>query len=491
RPSPVDDAHALREQADYSAALDIYQTTLAEDPNHPEALWGVAVTHVARQDSEMAADYLNRYIQRHPRGEHIVMARQKLAEIRGLFIETSTPAPELIETPEPNIPPGPPRQIVQAWDRARDLEQRGDYLNAITSYAALTESSADGAVRAGAFERMARCEAQRPPFDFPRIKHFYLRAARVYRDIDDQPNSARCKEMANLAQEYARVKAEQEKLAEQQRELEALVAAQDAIEAPEPRESFALALEAYQAGDQATAIAEATKVRGTVPEASFILGITHAEVGAWDDARLELREYLQADPSGGFAAAAKRELAAMRGKRPLLIDSFRRGAVKWRLRREEPDITPLTEAPEADTPGDGICMRLEPGHEAYTSFGESDVASITLTLLDDPVGARPMPVTRINLYSDEDHTCAPFLIDEGGYAFIGQREDAAQRSYGWRVLTIDVTGRTVSAQIDDQYIGEVPREGPFSGLSIQTDASDDAGPLLIDEVRIVEFTTEE
>jgi hypothetical protein len=297
--------------------------------------------------------------------------------------------------------------------------------------------------------------------------------------------------MANLAQEYARVKAEQEKLAEQQRELEALVAAQDAIEAPEPRESFALALEAYQAGDQATAIAEATKVRGTVPEASFILGITHAEVGAWDDARLELREYLQADPSGGFAAAAKRELAAMRGKRPLLIDSFRRGAVKWRLRREEPDITPLTEAPEADTPGDGICMRLEPGHEAYTSFGESDVASITLTLLDDPVGARPMPVTRINLYSDEDHTCAPFLIDEGGYAFIGQREDAAQRSYGWRVLTIDVTGRTVSAQIDDQYIGEVPREGPFSGLSIQTDASDDAGPLLIDEVRIVEFTTEE
>ena len=55
-----------------------------------------------------------------------------------------------------------------------------------------------------------------------------------------------------------------------------------------------------------------------------------------------------------------------------------------------------------------------------------------------------------------------------------------------RPLVIDVADEVVTAHIDAEFIGEVWREGAFSGLLIETDKAEDAGPLFIDDVWIVE-----
>ncbi len=482
RRGPVAQADQLREAGRYSEALDLYQTVLSGDPNNAQALWGVAATHIARSDHAMALDYLNRYLRAHPRGKHAHEASLALGRTRRLLVESETPSPELAPEPAPPFPVGPPPKVVQQWDRALDLEQRGQLLDAISAYAALAESAEDGRVRAASLERIARCEARRPPFDYERIRHFYLEAARAYRDLNDKQNSARCKELAYLAEEYRRVSEERKKLAEERR---ALAAERPPPPSPPgPEEIYAKALEALKAGDDEKALAQAEKVAGKVAGASYILGMVHLRQGLWDDARQEFEQYLTEVPEGEFADEVRAELADIKGKRPLLIDTFRRGASKWRLADTNGEAQPTTEARGGADASDGPCLKLEPGQGAYASFDKAAAATIELRIYDSPPGA--LPPTRIQLYAAGDNTCAPLLIDERGYRFVSQSTPKAPRAKGWRKLVIDVSDEVVTAHIDGEFVGEVWRESGFSGVLIETDRAEDAAPLLIDEVRVVE-----
>jgi tetratricopeptide (TPR) repeat protein len=484
RPGPVAQAERLREAGRHSEALDLYQAALAQDPSNAEALWGVAATHMARADYAMALDYLNRYLRAHPRGKHAHEAALALGRARRALVESQSPSPELAPEPGPSFPAGPSSKVVQQWDRALDLEQRGQLLDAIQAYAALAESAGDGRVRAASLERIARCEARRPPFDYDRIRHFYLEAARAYRNLGDWQNSARCKELAYLSEEYKRVSEERQKLAQERREL-----AQDRPPAPPPpgpEEVYAKALEALKAGDDGKALQQAEKVAGKVAGASYILGMVHLRQGLWDDARQELEQYLRDAPDGEFADEVAAELASIRGKRPLLIDAFHRGAGKWRLADTGGKAQPTTEVKGGADPSDGPCLKLAPGEGAYTGFEKAPIATIELRIYDPSPDDEPLPPTRIQLYSGGEHTCAPLLIDERGYRFVSQSTPKAPRAKGWRKLTIDVSPEVVTAHIDGRFIGEVWREGDLSGLLIETDKAADAGPLLIDEVRIVE-----
>ncbi|MBM3476747.1 MAG: tetratricopeptide repeat protein, partial [Armatimonadetes bacterium] len=378
RRDEVQTADRLRAEGRLPEALDLYQDTLAKDPHDEGALWGVAATHLARRDTALALEYLNRYLRRYPRGRHSAEARAALGRVRAAYVREQKPSPELAPSPPPFVPPGPSREIEAAWERAEKLERHARLLEAITAYAAIAESSADGINRATAFERMARCEARRPPFDYARVRHFYLRAQRAYRESNALADASRCQQLAYLAQEYARVKGEQEKLAKEQREVAAL--AQQMVPEPEPREVFAEALAAYRAGDDAAALGGASKLLDQVPAAGYIVGMIHARQGNWEAARRELEEYVTREPGTELAAEARRELAAMRGKRPLFLDSFLRPAVKWRLDGEAADVVPVTEVKPAPEPSDGPCLRLDPGQGTYTSFARTEVAAISFRL---------------------------------------------------------------------------------------------------------------
>jgi tetratricopeptide (TPR) repeat protein len=477
-------ADAMRAEGHLLEALDLYQDTLARDPQDEGALWGVAATHLARRDSAMALEYLSRYLRRYPRGTHSTEARVALAKVRGEYVQAQKPSPELAPNPPPLVPPGPSREIQAAWERGEKLERHGRLLEAITAYAAIAQSSADGISRATALERMARCEARRPPFDYERVRHFYLRAQRVYRESNALADADRCQQLAYLAQEYARVKGEQEKLAKEQAEVAAL--AQKTVPEPGPREVFEEVLAAYRAGDDAAALQGASRLLNQVPAAQYIMGMIHARQGDWDAARRELEQYVAAEPTAEFAAEARRQLTAMSGKRPLLLDSFLRSAVKWRLDHEAPDVVPVTEVKPAPDPSDGPCLRLDPGQGTYTSFGKTEVVTITLRLFVPPSDAPQLPRLRWQLYGPKALTCAPLYLTAKGYQFFGQRDKPVLPTPGWQALTIDATKSVVSAQVDGRFIGEVPREADFTGLHIVAEETPRAALLYLDDVRVLE-----
>jgi len=484
RHDEVRTADAMRAEGRLSEALDLYQDTLARDPHNEGALWGVAATHLARHDSPMTLEYLSRYLRRYPRGPHSAEARAALGRVRGELIRAQQPSPELAPVPAPVLPSQSARKTQAAWDQAEKLERHGRLLDAISTYAAIAESSADGVTRAAALERMARCESRRPPFDYERVRHFYLRAQRVYRESNALADAGRCQQLAYLAQEYARVKGEQEKLAQEQAEVAAL--ARQVVPAPGPREVFEEALTAYRAGDDPDALRAATTLLSQVPAAAYIVGMIHARQGEWDAARRELERYVAIEPHTEFAAEARRQLAAMRGKRPLLVDSFLRPAVKWRLDGEAPDVVPVTEVKPAPDPSDGPCLRLDPGEGTYASFAKTEVATITVRLFVPPSDKPPLPRLRWQLYGAKALTCAPLYLTDRGYVFFGQRGKPVPPASGWQALTIDVTKSVVSAQVDGRFIGDVAREADFSGLHIIADETPRAGPLYVDEVRVLE-----
>jgi tetratricopeptide (TPR) repeat protein len=484
RSSEVSTAGRRRSEGRYGEALDLYQDTLARDPTNEDALWGVAATHLARQDPPSALDYLNRYLRRYPRGRYSTEARSALAKLRGAYVERREPSPELNPGTPPAMPAGPPREIEAAWEQAEKLERHGRLLDAVAAYAAVAESAADGITRGAAFERMARCEARRPPFDYERVRHFYLRAQRAYREAADAQDGDRCQQLAYLAQEYARVKGEREKLAKEQQEVEQQ--ARELVPAPGPREAFEEALAAFKAGDDAAALRQGRALLNQVPAAWYIVGMVHARQGDWEAARGELDHYVAKEPGTEFAERARERLVAIRDKRPLLVDDFLRPAAKWRLDGEKPDVLPATEALPGPEPSEGRCLRLDPGQGAYTSFEKAENATLNLRLYVPPADVPPLPRTRWELYGPDALTCAPLLLTDKGFQFFGQTGKPVPVEPGWHTLTMDVTRSVVSAQVDRRFIGEVAREGPFNGLHIRCNESGDASPVYLDDVTVVE-----
>ena len=480
RRNELAEADRLREQGKLAEALDRYQAVLARDPNHEHALWGAAATQLARQEPDLALAYLNRYLTRYPRGRYALDARRALGQVRGAYVQERRPSPELAPAPVPALPAGPSREVRAAWARAEKLERHNRLLDAVATYAAIAESNAEGPTRATAFERMARCEARRAPFDYERVRHFYLRAQRAYRDINDVPNALRCGQLAYLAQEYARVQGERERLAAEQRELQAL--AREVVPQPGPREAFEETLKAFRAGDDVTALAGARALSAEVPAAWFVAGMVHSRQGDWDTARTELRLYLSKEPQSELAGEARRTLAAMEGRRPLLVDDFLRPAIRWRVKGERREVVPVTEDPPA--PLDGPALRIDPGQTLYTSFERADVGTVSLQVYVPPSDALPLPRLAWQPYGPDALTCAPLYLTERGFQFYGQRGEPTQVASGWRKLTLDVTRAVISAQVDDAFIGEVPREAPFTGLQIEAGDALGVGPAYLDSVRI-------
>ncbi len=486
RHNPLAAADAARAQGRYPEALDRYQDVLSRDPGNAAALWGVAETHLARRDPAMAIEYLNRYLQADPHGKHAEDARRALEQTRGSLIADRTPSPELSPGPSPALPAGPSPQFVSQWQQALDLERRGDLLNAITLYAGLAQNTQDTSVRAACLERIARCEARRPPFDFARIRHFYLEAARAYRELSDWQNSARCEELGYLAQEYARVEAATKKMQEAEKKLAVVTPKPEEPKPPTAQETYAEALEAFRAGNDDKALAAAQKVVAALPEANYLLGAIHVRQGLWDDAREELEKYLQAMPKGSSADDARRQLDEIKGKRPLLLDDFTHPPTKWQLADAAPGTAPPTERLSGTSPSDGPCLKVDPGRSAYTSFEQARVATLELKLFDPPDSAGPLPGITIRLYSQGVDTCPPLIIDKRGYHFASQTANPAPHRPGWRRLIIDVAPDMVTAHLDGQLVGEVRREAGFSGLSLRAESRHNASPLYIDDVRVVE-----
>jgi tetratricopeptide (TPR) repeat protein len=480
---PVRSADALRSQGDYPSALDAYQGVLAAEPDDPEALWGVAQTHLARRDSAKALDYLNRYLQKHPKGVHVAEARAALTRVRGSYVDNRQPTPELAPAPGPALPPGPPPQLTAAWDRAAKLERHSRWLEAVSAYAAIAESAADGLTRAAAFERMARCEAQRSALDYDRIRHFYQRAERAYREAADIPHARRCQDLAYTAQEYARVKAEREKLARERREV--AEKAREAVPAPEPRQVFEKALAALRAGDEQTAVQEARRIAESTPAAWYVIGEVHARRAAWDEARRELTYYLAKEPAGIFADEARRELAAMQGKRPLLLDDFLRGADRWRIQGRTKGAVPAIETVPGPEGRDSPCLRIDPGQTVYASFASGEVVTLRLRIRIPATAEEPATRVRFQPYGDEEATCVPLYVYERGLQFFGARQKPVPIGAGWCRLAMDFTKQTVSAQAEGQWIGEVPRDADLTGLAVTVE-SEEGDPVYLDDVRIVE-----
>lgn len=476
-------ADALRERGDLLGALDLYQEVLAEDPNNERALWGVAAAHLARQDRRMGLEYLNRYLNRHPRGRYATEAQQTLQRVRGDYVAAEQPSPELVPSP-PTRPSQLPTELQAVWERAEKLERRQRWLDAITVYAAVAESSADGATRAAAFERMALCEARRPPFDYNRVRHFYARAQRVYREIGDFANAQRCQQLAQLAGEYAKIKAERERLVREQQE----TVRQTRAAAPQrgPRELFQETLSAYRAGNYALALQSARGLVTQVPAAWYVIGMIHTREGDWEAARQELQHYLSLEPNTEFAEQARRELISIQGKRPVFLDTFLRPATRWRIRGEKPDVIPITEVLAGPEPSDGPCLRVDPGQAVYTSFGVVCPATIGFQLYVPRSDAPPLPRVRWQLYGPDALTCAPLYLTDKGYQFQGQRGKPIPSRSGWQTLSIDVTTGTVTAHVDARFIGETSREASFGGVLIVAGEGDPASPLYIDEVRVVQ-----
>ncbi len=489
RRDPVAAADSLRKAGRYSEALDQYQDLLARDPDNERALWGVAQTHLARHDPPMAIEYLNRYLQKHPRGERAADARQALEQVRAALVAGRKPSPELAPGAAPTISATPSSQLSDQWQEALTLEGRGALLDAIAIYAGIAQTTQDPRVRAACLERVARCEARRPPFDFDRIRHFYLEASRAYRDLDDWQNSARCQELAYLAQEYARVSAERKKLAEEAGKIQASRPKEEEPKEPTPQETYATALEAYRSGSYDEALAVAEKLVGALPDASFVLGMVHLRQGLWDDAGEELARYVQEVPNGASADEARAQLEAIKGKHLLLLDHFDAVAKKWQLVGAEPGTPPPTERLSGAAPSDGPCLKLEPRQGAYASFDEARVATIEIRFYDPPEDAAPLPGLTIRLYSQGANTCAPLIVSRRGYRFASQGAISVPHSSGWRRLVIDVSTGTVTAHLDGRLIGETRREGGLSGISFQTEDMRGASALYVDEVQVVEPTS--
>ena len=256
--------------------------------------------------------------------------------------------------------------------------------------------------------------------------------------------------------------------------------------------TFGEALAALRAGNLQAAEEQARAVAGEFIEAQYVLGMVHAKQGLWEQARPELKRYLAEIPDGPYAQQARDELAAMRGRRPLLLASFESGAANWRLEGEEEALEPATVVFDGEAPLEGLCLRLEPGEIAYTSFEESaGPVSVEVMLLEPSAEDPPLPTLQFALYAAGTYTAAPLLVTERGYYFVGHRHERADRKPGWRRLVIDVTESLVSAQVDDQFIGEVPREAGVAGLRIETETDEGAGPVFIEEIRVVEHISTE
>lgn len=96
-------AYAFLDRRDYDSALAYFDAALHQSSGYSDALIGIAETYKLKGDKASAIDAYKRYIDKHPEGNKVAMARRNIVDLGGEV--DSSPSPSA--TPEPTSAPSP------------------------------------------------------------------------------------------------------------------------------------------------------------------------------------------------------------------------------------------------------------------------------------------------------------------------------------------------------------------------------------------------
>jgi YaiO family outer membrane protein len=125
-------ARVLSRHADRKEAQRLYEQVLRENPRHVEALQGLGDLLFWEQRSGDALPY---YEQAYAIGRDFTVA-ERIASIKDVLRQSESPSPSVI--PGPTVP-----ERAERIARAQDLEQKGEYGQAISSYREILEDFPD------------------------------------------------------------------------------------------------------------------------------------------------------------------------------------------------------------------------------------------------------------------------------------------------------------------------------------------------------------
>jgi len=497
RPRPLAEARALRDAGRREAAIAVLERFIAEGHAPPEAHWMLGRLYLAQSRPAHAAGEFRRYLELAPQGPYAAAATLRLQALKPI----TEPPQEAAQEPAPPSAPLTAQQQVTAnrlWDQAAAAERGSRLAEALQLYRELLQAIPDYARAGEVYERMAVCAAGLPTPDHRQADHYYTLAAKEYRRVGDRENATRCRRLAAIEAEAARLETTSPKTSPapptQVDQQAAEQSAKQKLAQEEARARYRQAAEAWERGDLTTARMEVESARRLDPklgEAYFLLAAIQELSGEWPAARQNYLEFLQLRPRSPQADEARRRAELLASRRLLLSADFEESGAPGVLvpTGAAADATGTAARQGAGgAAGTSHSLEVPAGNEARLHFEPLERGAVEVYFYDPGTPAERPAVTVATRQGKQVTVRAGQKTYELDAA---AQQESLQRSEGWHKLTIETGERAVTAFVDGNYLGVVKPPGPLRTLTLAGPAGEGKS-LRYDKIRVIaEIETEE